>query len=303
VRSSQLKDARLDKRDSAANLARAFAGEIHFVKKIGVLLVACMSGFGSLAVHASCVNVQPSSILDLSHWKLTLPVDAGNGTAGAPAEISAQQLAQGYRSGYFCVGPGGGLRFWAPVDGATTDNSDYPRSELRQMLDPDDDNVNWTPADQTAALSATLAVNVVPASTRKVVIGQVHGFQTNAYIKLRYLYDPSTHLGSVAALVNQSPTASHTTDYGSVGGIALGQSFSYSMTVRDREVTIHVDGHALATFHVQYPWLHVPMYFKAGSYDQASGASSEDGGRVTFYQLGAGAHANDADLIFSDGVD
>ena len=273
------------------------------MNKIGVLLVACMSGFGSLAVHASCVDAPPSSILDLSHWKLTLPVDSGNGTGGDPAEISAHDLAAGYRSGYFCVDPSGGLRFWAPVDGATTDNSDYPRSELRQMLDPDDDNVNWTPADQTAGMSATLAVNVVPSSTHKVVIGQIHGFQTNAFIKLRYMYDPSTHMGSVAALVNESPTASHTTNYGSVGGIALGQSFDYLMTVRDREVTIHVGGHSLASFHIPYPWLHVPMYFKAGSYDQATGSSSDDGGRVTFYRLDAGAHASDADEIFSDGVD
>jgi len=75
------------------------------VNKIGVLLVACMSGFGSLAVHASCVDAPPSSILDLSHWKLTLPVDSGNGTGGDPAEISAHDLAAGYRSGYFCVDP------------------------------------------------------------------------------------------------------------------------------------------------------------------------------------------------------
>lgn len=273
------------------------------MKKIVVRLLACVTSLGSLAAHASCANVRPSSILDLSHWKLTLPVDSGNGTSGDPAEISAQALIQGYRSGYFCGGSEGGLRFWAPVDGATTDNSDYPRSELRQMLDPDDDNVNWTPADDTAVLTATLAVDAVPSSTRKVVVGQIHGFQTNAYVKLRYQYDPSTHLGSVGALVNESPTASHTTNYGEVGGIALGQRFAYLLSVRDREVTIHVNGHALATYHIQYPWLHVPMYFKAGSYDQASGSSSSDGGRVTFYQLDAGAHASDADLIFSDGVD
>ena len=272
------------------------------VQKVIVRLLACMTGFVSLAVHASCANVHPSSILDLSHWKLTLPVDADNGTGGEAADIESADLAAGYDSGYFCTDPSGGVKFWAPVDGATTGGSDYPRSELRQMLDPDDDNVNWNPADYEATLAATLTVSRVPSSTRKVVIGQIHGFQTNAYVKLRYLYNPATHTGSLAALVNESPTASDSDNYGSVDGLPFDEPFTYSITVRDRVVTIKVNGHVLTSFHVQHAWLHEPMYFKAGSYDQASGSSSEDGGRVTFYELNVAAH-EPTDAIFIDGLD
>lgn len=274
------------------------------MKSILVRLIACMTGLASLAAHASCANVAPSSILDLAHWKLTLPVDANGGTTGEAREVATDALTGGYRSGYFCVEPAGAVRFWAPVDGATTDGSDYPRSELRYVIDPDDDNVNWNAADDDAGLAAHLTVERVPASTQKVVIGQIHGFQTNAFVKLRYLYNPATHKGSVAALVNESPTASGSTNYGSIDNLANGQPFTYSIAVQSRVVTITVNGQRLASFHVQPGWLHVPMYFKAGTYDQASGASSTDGGRVAFSQLAAWAHATTgADAIFVDGLE
>jgi alginate lyase len=277
------------------------------VKNVIVRLFACMTGFGCISAHASCANADPSSILDLAHWKLTLPVDGHHGTTGEAIEIQTAELLAGYRSGYFCANPTGGVKFWAPVDGATTNDSEYPRSELRYMLDPDDDNANFSPDTSDAALSARLVVERVPSSTRKVVVGQVHGFQTNAFIKLRYLYDPATNTGSIAALVNEDPDASGSTNYGSIDGLRSGDAFTYSIAFADREITIKINGHVLTSFHVQHGWLHEPMYFKAGAYDQANGSSSTDGGRVTFLSLGAYAHAagagGDADEIFSDGLE
>jgi hypothetical protein len=143
----------------------------------------------------------------------------------------------------------------------------------------------------------------VPSATRKVVIGQVHGFQTNAFIKLRYLYDSGTHAASVAALVNEDPDSSDSTNYGSIGGLANGTPFTYSIAFANRVIAIKINGHMLTSFHVPAGWLHEPMYFKAGSYDQADGDSSSDGGRVSFYSLDAGQHTAGADVIFGDGLD
>src|SRR4051794_20476644 len=263
-----------------------------------------MTGFSSLAAHASCLGVPPSSVLALAHWKLTLPVDAHGGTTGEAAEVASESLTSGYRSGYFCVETSGAVKFWAPVNGATTDGSDYPRSELRYVIDPDDDNVNWNAGHDDAGLAAHLIVERVPSSTQKVVVGQIHGFQTNAFIKLRYQYNPSTHTAAVAALVNEDPNASGSTNYGSIGGLTNGQPFTYSIAVGHRVVTIRINAQLLTTFHVPYGWLHVPMYFKAGTYDQASGSNSTDGGRIAFSQLGGWAHASaGADAIFDNGLD
>lgn len=274
------------------------------MNSIFVRLVACMTGLSSFAAGATCLSAPPSSVLDLAHWKLTLPIDADGGTTGEAAEIATATLTGGYRSGYFCVESSGAVKFWAPVDGATTGGSDYPRSELRYVIDPGDDNVNWNAADDDAGLSSHLVVERVPSATQKVVVGQIHGFQTNAFVKLRYQYDPSTHTANVAALVNESPSASNSTNYGSIGGLRNGEPFTYSISVQSRVITIKINGQRLASFHVQPGWLHVPMYFKAGTYDQASGSSTTDGGRVAFSQLSAWAHATaGGDAIFADGLE
>ncbi len=274
------------------------------MKNVVIGLVACAAWLGSLAAHASCANTAPSSILNLSHWKLTLPVDEHHGTSGEAAEISTRDLLNGYRSGYFCANPAGGVKFWAPVDGATTDGSEYPRSELRYMIDPDDHRVNWAPDETSARLSARLVVERVPSSTRKVVVGQIHGFETKVYVMLRYQYHPESDSGSVAAMVNEDPSSPHGTNYGEVFGLPNGQPFTYSIAVANREITVKVNGHPLTAFHVQHGWLHVPMYFKAGSYTLASGSSSTDGGRVTIYSLGGSVHADgDPDAIFASGLD
>src|SRR5689334_23501229 len=78
----------------------------------------------------------PGGNFDLSHWKLTLP-DA------SASELSAAQLVAGYtNASFFFTGPDGAMVFWCPVTGGTTSGSSYPRSELRELINPSDDNVN-----------------------------------------------------------------------------------------------------------------------------------------------------------------
>ena len=125
---------------------------------------------------SAATSIQPSQYFDLSHWKLTLPVDADGGTSGVAAELQPSHLT-GYSSKWFATGASGAtVEFRAPVDGATTAGSHYPRSELRELRDPDNDNVNWTLID-TSSLQAKCIVRQVPSSTGKVVVGQIHGFQ------------------------------------------------------------------------------------------------------------------------------
>ncbi|MCU0788885.1 MAG: polysaccharide lyase family 7 protein, partial [Verrucomicrobia bacterium] len=115
----------------------------------------------ALGLHASAQNKPPTEQLglplapaqpdppadhmDLSHWKLTLPVDAAGTAAGHPLEISAAQLSAGYtHPEYFQRGLDGQLIFWCPVTGARTENTKYARCELREVINPTDDNVCWS---------------------------------------------------------------------------------------------------------------------------------------------------------------
>nr|WP_124141410.1 efflux RND transporter periplasmic adaptor subunit [Pseudomonas aeruginosa] len=72
---------------------------------------------------------------DLSTWNLTIP-------QGRPAiTISTSQLQRDYRSDYF-QRTADGIRFWVPVNGSHTRNSEFPRSELRATLKANDATIN-----------------------------------------------------------------------------------------------------------------------------------------------------------------
>jgi hypothetical protein len=97
--------------------------------------------FAPLAAPAAD-EARVQNTIDLSHWKLTLPVSASGAPAGHPLEIPAAQLSAGYTNAeYFHRGADGQLVFWCPVTGARTENTEYSRCELREVVNPADYNV------------------------------------------------------------------------------------------------------------------------------------------------------------------
>jgi len=78
-------------------------------------------------------ETKAQNTIDLSNWKLTLPIGASGAPAGHPLEISAEQLSAGYTNAdYFHRGAEGQLIFWCPVQGARTENTDYSRNSQRE---------------------------------------------------------------------------------------------------------------------------------------------------------------------------
>ncbi|MGH8447129.1 MAG: polysaccharide lyase family 7 protein [Solimonas sp.] len=245
------------------------------------LLALCMP----LPATALDASLPPSGNFALGHWKLTLPVDAQGHKVGEAAEVLPPVLTAGYRSNWFRTAADGGLDFWAPVNGATTDESDYPRSELRELVDADDDNVNWSAGDD-AVLAANCSILRVPAGNGKVVIGQIHAFGGPPLVKLRYQFKAATQTGRLDALVNVLPTDTGTTAYPLATDIPLGKAFNYRIEVHGNVLTMSADGGATTTLDIASAWQQYSFYFKAGVYVQANGDSSSDGGWVRFYKLG-----------------
>jgi hypothetical protein len=120
-----------------------------------------------------------SGNFDLTHWKLALP-DA------RATEIFPTALTAGFTNENFYTDANGAMVFWCPVTGGTTHGTTFPRSELREMLDPRKNQINWT-GSGTNILDAQCEVLAVPSSG-KVIIGQIHAYNGNAYplIKLQY---------------------------------------------------------------------------------------------------------------------
>jgi hypothetical protein len=116
----------------------------------------------------------PGKILDLSVWKLTLPLDTPH--PGRPDEIVAPQLTTFIAPGIFQANDDAtGVLFRAPCTGFTTSGSGYPRCELREMRPGGKDESDWDTTDEAIhSLVAALAVTHLPAVKPHVVCAQIH---------------------------------------------------------------------------------------------------------------------------------
>jgi hypothetical protein len=240
---------------------------------IGVSVVS----FASASVAS---DEQPASRIDLSHWKLTLPTDASNQYSGHATEISAAQLTAGFEDPHFQTDANGHLVFWCPVNGAMTEGTEFPRSELREMLEPDDSTVNW-PLRGTHILEAQCRVLQVP-SNPKVIIGQIHSYsgKSKPLIKLQY------YKGRIEALVKVSPTAGKDRKL-TFPEVGLNNDIAYQIKVQDGLLSITVNGVTQTENVVESAadWANQTFYFKAGVYPQDNDGPASEGSRVSFSVL------------------
>src|SRR5689334_10118100 len=110
---------------------------------------------------------RPADVVDLTEWAVTLPA------AGAPVAVAQPQLAR-YSSAAFFTARGCTVLLQAPVDAATTPNSKYPRSELREMTDGGRRKAAWSSSVGRHELDVDLAFTRLPAGKPHVVGAQVH---------------------------------------------------------------------------------------------------------------------------------
>ncbi|MFZ4892884.1 polysaccharide lyase family 7 protein [Plantibacter sp. Mn2098] len=219
--------------------------------------------------------VPPGSRFDLSDWELQLPT----GAQGAPTTIPPTALTgpRGYANAkYFSVDSSGAMTFWAPENGVTTAHSDYARSELREM-NPSGTLAEW-PVTENHTLTATVAV---PDVTKRVCVGQVHlgtgGSSTKALAEI--YYDASGQITLGLGTSPDGPQAMH-----QLGRVPLGQRWTYAITIDDHHIRVTINGSA-SDFRIPASFDAYDVYFKAGSYNQSSSASSTNGARVEIYQL------------------
>lgn len=234
------------------------------------------------AFHATAADVKsPSDHFDLSHWKLTLPTSTSGTTDGRPEEIPPEKLSAGYSSDrFFYSGTNEEMVFWCPVNGVTTKGTDYPRTELREMIDPGDDNVCWA-APGTHVLDVRCRVSEVPSS-QKVVIGQIHGYSGKArpLIKLQFFK------GRIEALVKESPTKGKDLKL-TFPEVGLDKDFDYEIQLHDGLLNVSVNGsmQSIKVFEKDPEWAQQTLYFKVGAYVQDNEGPDSEGARVLISRL------------------
>lgn len=250
--------------------------------KYVVVAIALLTSQGTCqCIFADDNDTEASSRIDLSHWKLTLPIRASENGGGNPLEISPSKLTAGYtHSDYFHFDPDGTMVFWCPVSGATTENTDYARTELRELLDPSDDNVCWA-APGTHVLKARCRVSEVPSS-QKVIIGQIHGYsgKANPLIKLQFFK------GRIEALVKEKAKKGKDLKL-TFSDVGLDKDFDYEIRLQDGLLSVSVNGatQTVNVFEKDPEWAGQSLYFKAGAYVQDNEGPASEGARVSFSKL------------------
>jgi len=254
--------------------------------KYNMIVLASAISFNALAA--------PSDTFDLTQFKLTLPVDEesyfGSGDDESTAEIfpgdcsddayTGDGLDEGYEdSSYFYSDSDDYMVFRTPMDGGeSTLNSTYVRTELRELYDWDqcdsDSTANWEmTSSSTHILSGTLKVTSYDDDDPQVVVGQIHGHDSN-YALVKLQYDGPDD--DIRVIMNESAEDgnSFSESFGLIPGTGW---WSYEIEVDGYDINISVtyDGETVTKSvtigegDMDDDWLDDEFYFKAGSYPQA----------------------------------
>lgn len=122
--------------------------------------------------------------IDLSHWKVTLPV---TNNEGKPYEIEPPEILdfannEIARPYMYIDSTKGAIVFHAMPTDSKTRNTKYTRSELREQMVPGDNNTNWT-FKQGAYMKGKLAMDKTTRDSEgkyhRTIIMQIHGRLTN----------------------------------------------------------------------------------------------------------------------------
>jgi len=205
-------------------------------------------------------STYPAQKLDLSKWKLTLPVMTP-GNPSEPLNILQPQLATYQMNPWFTLAKDKtGAIFRAPVNAPTTKNSDYPRSELREMTDGGTKEAFWPSKTGTHTLFLDQAITAVPKNKPEVVAGQIHG-DDDDLITIRLDY-PKLYVAR-----SKSNLATLDENY------TLGKRFNVKFVANNGKIMVYYNNGTAPVYTLEKKV--DQAYFKAGVYTQSNCKSEE----------------------------
>jgi hypothetical protein len=208
----------------------------------------------------------PAQIIDASKWYLTLPT----GSEGRPDTIDTKDLAT-YASKWFQLNDAkDGVVFTANAGGATTENSHYPRSELREMVNGE--NASWDGSSGTHTMELDQAITKTPSTKPDVISAQIHGGDDDVM---------QIHLSGSTLTVKYADGDKQVVLDPSY---KLGERFRVKIQSAAGTVKVWFNGALKATL----PISGTGNYFKAGAYVNSNpekGADPSDVGQVVIYGL------------------
>lgn len=239
----------------------------------------CWGGDEPTVTCSVAPYIRPSGI-DLSYWKLTTPVD-GTDSGSTADEIKyggSPDLATLHdQNVYYYAKPlSGGTRFQARADGATTSNSQYARSELREMTQGGGyDEASWDRSSGTHRMRIHQRIYHTFVAKPEVVAGQIHdGSDDVLQVRLE---------GTELMVTWDDGNDSRVLD----SSYTRGDDIDLLIQADDCGIAVKYNGGSLVTIPVG-SWDNGEWYFKAGVYNQsnvAQGDSASRYGEVTIFGL------------------
>lgn len=236
------------------------------------IILALAAILWGLVMQASLFAAQPPAmLLDLSHWKLTLPVDTDR--HGRPDEIQPSELYSFVDVHHFFVNEEAkGVVFRAYCGGATTKGSKYPRCELREITTNANVRGAWGTDDGiTHTMTMIVAITKTPPIKSHVVCAQIHDAGDDVVMvrleENKLFIERNSH----------APVALDT-------NYILSTPFLLKIQAADGQIRVWHDGGLKMNWKV----LAKGCYFKAGCYTQSNpdkGDAPDSFGEVVIYRL------------------
>nr|WP_240321181.1 polysaccharide lyase family 7 protein [Kordia sp. SMS9] len=247
--------------------------------------------------------------IDLSHWKVTTPAGSGKKPQEvSPPEILDYATNEDLKPYMYNDSVRGAIVFYAYPSKATTANTKYSRSELREQMEPGNNNVNWT-FKQGGIMKGKLAIDEVSRDKdgkyHKIIIMQIHGRLTNAQrdligqkdnnappmLKIYWQNGKIRVKTKVLKNLNATETEMlHEDAWGNDKGFTFKEKVSFKkfrleVRVSEGKMTIVLNNNEFKTYknvHMR-KWGIFENYFKAGNYFQ----SRDEGAfaKVRYYSL------------------
>ncbi|WNJ18675.1 polysaccharide lyase family 7 protein [Pontibacter sp. G13] len=243
--------------------------------------------------------------IDLSTWKVTLPI--GRPTEILPPEILDYATNETLQPFMYNDSTDGSLVFYT-YPGATTKNTSYSRTELRELMDGGVGKVNWTFA-QGGKMRARLKLEEITQDAddkyHRTIILQIHGRLTdeqraligkddnNAPPILKIYWANGRIRVKTKVLKDttmQEPELLYTESWGDDDGVYFDEyvgfePFTIEVIVSEGRMTVQMNDDQMLVYegiHID-KWSPFENYFKAGNYL----ASIDEGAfaKVKFYEL------------------
>jgi len=243
--------------------------------------------------------------IDLNHWKVTLPI--GNPTEVKPPEILDYANNETLKPFFYNDSINGALVFYT-YPGASTANSSYSRTELREQMVPGSNNTNWTFV-QGGHMRGELSMDEISKDSNdkfhRTIIMQIHGRLTDAQrdligendnnappmLKIYWTYGYVRVKTKVLKNLNASDTEIlHTDAWGDDDGHTFSEyvgfdKFTLEVNVEDGRMEVILNDNESVVYddiHIQ-KWRVFENYFKAGNYLVTIDEDSFS--RVKYYNL------------------